>query len=149
MNQNIEIKSKPGDDIIYQAKRHWSYGIIAKAWGILLLLGIPSTIGNGEFNLWSYLFLLIPTIITLLRHKNFRLYLTKQNVVYIDGAFSKKMRSIPISQVNDIMVEENFMFRDSGKIYLLTGNESAKAIKGVEHPGYFRDKLLDMINSRS
>lgn len=137
-------------DILYEGQLHWSYGLISKAWGGLLIFSLVLSLFQGTLSasVIPGLFLFgIPTFWTLLKQKNFRLYLTRDSIVHIEGALSKKTRTIPFVKVNDVITEENAIFKESGNLSFLTGNEKARPIKGLEEPEAFRDKLYALIQN--
>lgn len=146
MQQNIGNGS--GKDILYEAELHWSYGLISKAWGGLLVFSlIVNTFqGNLTAGLIPGLALFaIPTILTFIKQNNFRLYFTKDSIIHISGALSKKTRTIPLVKINDVVTEEHVIFKESGNLAFLTGNEKAKPIKGILEPEIFKNKLYETI----
>ena len=62
------MNNKINDEILYQAKRHWSYGLLAKVWGVFISIGLFNPEG-GVATPFAILLLATPTIITLLKQK--------------------------------------------------------------------------------
>lgn len=145
MGPNISQENHLDSEVIYKAERHWSYGLIAKIWGGLGILVILVSLFNASsFHerdlLLTCIFFLIPTIITLLRQKNFQLYITQQNLIYINGAFKTSKFIIPLNKIGNLRIKNSF--GNCGNIALTIDGEKALLIKAVKAPRDFRDKLL-------
>lgn len=139
-NETIMVKKGP-HPMYFWAACIWLALIVIACVPNLVQLRIPSSIT---------IILLIglpPVMKSYLRLKGNNYYITNLRVFTEEGILSKVTRDIPLSKINDVGYSQGILERlyDTGKIRILTGNDSGILLNEIEEPEEFMEALSKSI----
>ncbi len=151
----------PDDDVIYQNNDEGIIFRIHPAFfeaGIAYMLGILASLVVAALVAWLKLpfwvvvifaiGFLIPGVVKHIERMLTIYTLTKVKVVIQSGLFDKKMRNIPLRNIQDVYVNETFKERMAGigDVVIDSAATSGKmAMENINHPRVYADMILDQL----
>ena len=160
----MAIRLKSGEKIKIKADFHWSSYLVASIWAgfigmaflgeLMMLMTSSNDIGNKPtfgFLVGTFLLGNFPLLYKFLQNKCKSYVLTSERLYIEDGIISKTKKDIPNNKMNDIEMSQDIIQRlfGAGDILVLTGNDKPSRLSNIDSPEDFKDKLTEVINSRS
>jgi uncharacterized membrane protein YdbT with pleckstrin-like domain len=98
---------------------------------------------------WMGIFGWLPFLISYLKFKTTKYYVTNIRIYLSSGILSRNIREIPLSKVNDVAFSQGILERanQTGSVRILTGNDAGTIIKKIEKPEEFRECIASLIGN--
>lgn len=118
---------------------HWT--VYCKPIAFLALIATSAFLNlNSTMALYISLFAAIPMFRMILIDLTKRYEINGKNVIVEHGILARVKKDIPISKINDVTITQTLFQRifGAGNIRILTGNDVACVLSGIDHPEEFK-----------